>query len=84
MDHTLTIAPGDVRRKAEQTALDDHDVELVPGTYTVRHLTVDGRESEPEKAYWVCATIPCIRVHDGARWGKAGDREIYHYQTWRK
>ena len=78
---TMTIKPGDVRRKPEQTALDDHYVTLDPGTYPVRFLTVDFRACEPAEAYWVCASIPCTRVHNGARWGKAGDRETYSYQV---
>lgn len=77
----LTIKPGDVRRVSMPTALDDHNVLLDPGTYPVEFLTVDFRPTTPEAAYWVVASIPATRTHDGARFGKAGDRVTYGYQV---
>ena len=78
----MTIKPNDKRRVSCQTALDDYDVILDAGTYPVRFVTIDGRETSPDKAYWVVASIPCTRVNDGVRFGMAGDRGTYHYQNW--
>ena len=78
----ITIAPGTVRRVSCETALDDYDVTLDPGTYPLRYTTIDFRPCEPAGAYWVLAAIPCTRVRDGVRIGKAGERGIYHLQTW--
>jgi hypothetical protein len=78
----LIIGLNDVRRKLEQTACDDHNVILDPGVYSVRFLTVDGKPTEPDNAYWVVASIPCTRVRNGARYGKAGERSTYPYQVY--
>ena len=77
---TILIGENDVRRVHEQTALDDHDVMLDPGTYPLRYATVDGRPATPGSAYWVLSAIPCTRLHNGARFGVAGDRKAYHLQ----
>ena len=82
MNKTLTVGPDTVVRKSCETACDDHDVILDAGTYPVRYVAIGGGEVAPEKAYWVVASIPCARVGNGSRFGKAGDRGAYVYQTW--
>jgi hypothetical protein len=75
----VKIEPGTIRRKYEQTALDDHDVELEPGTYALEPVTIGWKPTDERSAYYFRASIPAKRVHDGARWGHAGDTTIYTY-----
>jgi len=39
-------------------------------------------KAENDQATLVMASIPCTRVRNGARSGKAGERGVYHLQTW--
>lgn len=85
MGHTIKVEAGTEARVSMQTACDDYTVRLEPGTYPVRFAAVDGRTVEATEwpaAYWIIASIPATRTHNGARFGKAGDAVTYHYQTW--
>lgn len=82
MTYTVTIAAGTIARRYEQTALDDHDVELEAGTYDLEPVRIDGRPTSEEGAYYYRATIPARRVRDGVRFGKAGDPVLYHFRPY--